>query len=517
MVRFRDGMVQFAGLSVVATLAACSSVDAPEQHDAASLGIIVSEALGPPRPAAARVSGSLAGGGIDGNVAYVSLPPGAFPSGETVTITNLATGAARTETMVDGGFDPVPIPAAVGDTLEITMVDVEGIIVSAVSEVPARKPPIVVRTEPAKKKTTVPLNVRLLVVFSEPIDPATITSETIKLLLDGEPVGGSVTLGVDGLQAEFTPAEVLARQRTYTLVIMTGIADLAGDPLEEQVEVTFTIALEGVIAFMRFGGGAGIESSYIYRLDLDGSGLVRLAPGGAPAWSPDGSKIAFSRYSDDGIYVMNADGRGAVKLTDRGVTWSGPAWSPDGLKIAYTANDGGFDWNVYVINADGSAETRLTRSQALDCCPTWSPDGSKIAFGSDREGTDPNGWGNIYVMNADGSDVVRLSDDLGAGGPVWSPDGSKIAFETARDGNREIYVMNADGTGAVNLTNDPAARDRGPAWSPDGTKIVFSSWRGRAFQFSPPLDIYVMNADGSGVLRITASDEWWDFQPHWRP
>ena len=74
----------------------------------------------------------------------------------------------------------------------------------------------------------------------------------------------------------------------------------------------------------------------------------------------------------------------------------------------------------------------------------------------------------------------------------------KIAFTSNRDGNDEIYVMNADGTGVTRLTNDPAS-DRQPAWSPDGSRIAFASNRGGGF------DIYVMNADGTGVRRLTTT------------
>ena len=93
--------------------------------------------------------------------------------------------------------------------------------------------------------------------------------------------------------------------------------------------------------------------------------------------------------------------------------------------------------------------------------------------------------------------------------PTWSPDGRRIAFGSDRDGNREIYVMNADGSGVTRLTDNDAI-DSGPAWSPDGRRIAFSSTRDGSFE------VYVMNADGSGVTRLTDNDAF-DWHPAWSP
>ena len=93
--------------------------------------------------------------------------------------------------------------------------------------------------------------------------------------------------------------------------------------------------------------------------------------------------------------------------------------------------------------------------------------------------------------------------------PTWSPDGRRIAFGSGRDGNREIYVMNADSSGVTRLTDNDAI-DSGPAWSPDGRRIAFSSTRDDNFE------VYVMNADGSGITRLTNNDAR-DWHPAWSP
>jgi Tol biopolymer transport system component len=203
-------------------------------------------------------------------------------------------------------------------------------------------------------------------------------------------------------------------------------------------------------------------------MNADGSGQTRITNNPAndfePAWSPDGSKIAFWRdnggsYGYD-IYVMNADGSSQTRLTTGGNNYE-PSWSTDGKKIVFTSGRDLYYDEIYVMNADGTGQTRLTFNTIVDVEPAWSPDGSKIVFVSDRDGTP---W-RIYVMNSDGTGQTRLTtpswgSDLH---PAWSPDGSKIVFESVPSGNSEIYIMNPDGTGQTRLTTNPE-NDMEPAW-----------------------------------------------------
>lgn len=181
-----------------------------------------------------------------------------------------------------------------------------------------------------------------------------------------------------------------------------------------------------------------------------------------PVASLENGKIAFGSTRDgtSSIYIMNADGSEETRLTNNPVFDSLPAFSPDGTKIAYSHYlTGQWDVEIYVMNADGTGQTRLTNNQYWDLDPAWSPDGTKIAFFSTRDGNN-----EIYVMNPDGTQQTRLTNNPAVDfNPAWSPDGSKIAFASSRDGNNEVYIMNKDGTGQTRLTNNPAD-DRQPTW-----------------------------------------------------
>lgn len=233
----------------------------------------------------------------------------------------------------------------------------------------------------------------------------------------------------------------------------------------------------------------------LFTVAADGAGVTQLTDLTTnqfhPAWSPDGTRIAFDAQSGDGemqIQVIDANGGNLRTLTE-GPGWNYlPAWSPDGDQIAFVSNRDGND-EIYVMNLDGSGQERLTADPEEDLSPSWSPDGTMIAFQSNRDG-----YNRIYVMHADGSGVMELADVEGFD-PDWSAAGSRIAFASTTDGNPEIYAINSDGSDLDRLTHDPS-HDWNPVWSPDGSKITFESDRDRE------VGIYVMNSDGTDVHRL---------------
>ncbi len=188
-------------------------------------------------------------------------------------------------------------------------------------------------------------------------------------------------------------------------------------------------------------------------------------------------------------------------------------------RIAFMSNRPG-NFDIYTVKQNGKDVVQLTTDSASDLFPSWSADGSKIVFTSTRDGNT-----EIYVMNADGSGQTRLTSNTSfEENPVFSPDGSKIAFASTHDAPiscpgtalpascvpyTEIYVMNADGSNVVRLTTNWAL-DRFPIFSPDGSKIAFTSNR------DGNTEIYVMSADGTDQVRIT-NRPGGDSQPNWSP
>jgi len=214
------------------------------------------------------------------------------------------------------------------------------------------------------------------------------------------------------------------------------------------------------IAFVSTRSGA----EEVHVMNADGTDVVQITRSRAfvrdVSWSPDGTHIVFSsgaagltgplgviRWPMD-IYVARADGTEARRLTRSGGFNAEPAWSPDGSRIAYCSDVGG-PYEVWVMGSDGSGQRPLTHI-GQNCAPSWSPDGSLIAFHSDRDYVND---GTVYVMSADGGGERRLVDDSGVK-PIWSRDGRWIAYESDRDGPREIYVVHPDGSGLTRVTHD---------------------------------------------------------------
>lgn len=248
----------------------------------------------------------------------------------------------------------------------------------------------------------------------------------------------------------------------------------------------------------------------IYYSDLSGKELKKITDhplrDGYPSCSPDGEKIAFYAYDDNGdtwsIFVMNRDGSGRKRLThEKFVFDTSPRWSADGKKIIFDRSSSDWKTNkIWVMDSEGSNQKEIESINGLT--PSFTPEGNIIYY------TNWDKTGEICISDLEGNVLKQLTkNDVLDSKPDISPDGKKIVFASDRDENREIYVMDIDGSNPVNLSKHPAD-DGGPRWSPDGSKIIFVSKRDGHYQ------IYVMNADGTDVRNISNSENN-DIQPTW--
>jgi TolB protein len=202
-----------------------------------------------------------------------------------------------------------------------------------------------------------------------------------------------------------------------------------------------------------------------------------------PNWSPDGSQIVFASKASGNadIYVINSDGSALKKLTDDPLPDLSPVFSADGKEIFFVRDIYG-KAKLFRMNADGSDARLLTGKEGYEMSPGISPDGRTLLFSGDRVDGKSKALDIFSVQLGDlSSEKILASRPSHDGMAVFSPDGRKVAFTSLGDGNREIYVMNADGSGLFRLTRNKA-EDTYPTFSADGRGVIFSSNREGKFQ-----------------------------------
>ncbi len=270
------------------------------------------------------------------------------------------------------------------------------------------------------------------------------------------------------------------------LVVSAGAQDLSGEPPQADPAAlpngspTVSIDRLAPSALANIPGWTQIAYQrqendnwdiYLY----DAGGAERLTTNAAddiyPALNRGGTKVAFSSSRGNGngrldLYTMNSDKSGLNKIFDN---WSAfPAFSPDGSKIAFQGWAGN-DYEIYVINTDGSNLKRLTNHSDFDGQPTWSPNGDYIAFSSRR-----NSQYSIYTITPNGTDLQKVSTYPLSLHPKWAPNSNRIAFDADVDGDgwQEVALVNSDGSGEQ-MIYDPgnSATAWAGSWSPDGQSL----------------------------------------------
>ncbi|MEO9326050.1 hypothetical protein ABFT23_21330 [Nocardioides sp. C4-1] len=257
----------------------------------------------------------------------------------------------------------------------------------------------------------------------------------------------------------------------------------------------------------------------VYVAAGDGSHTRRLTtspdPDTAPAWSPDGTRIAFVRRTTLGssdILTMDADGTGVTTLSSVAAENVDPTWSPDGTRIVFASNRTTGRFQLWSVASSGGPATLVvpTAVGGNVRSPSWSPDGASIAYTGNPSGVTSD---RLYRADADGTDPVELVVANGIADPDWSPDSTRIAYSAVDVTNEDVFAVPASGGAPTVLVGGPGLQ-RQPAFSPDGTSLAYAASSDTGTSFA----VWRTRLDGSEpATRVTPDDGAVAHQPSWQP
>lgn len=233
-----------------------------------------------------------------------------------------------------------------------------------------------------------------------------------------------------------------------------------------------------------------------------------------PTWSPDSNQLAFVSTQDAPgveVYVINVDGTGLKRLTYNQIVEKNLFWSPTGDRIAVESSVE----QTYLMNSDGSNFHQLIPGNWSDVPLGWSPDGYHLLLSSKVNNSSSPIQLGVYDLQ---TGVYTFLTDQFRGQAVWSPDGTRIAY-VGWDGQNafdwDIFVVNADGSGVINLSHVLDKEDSQPAWSPDSHWLAFISRRDDIYG-DTNYDIYIVRPNGTGLMQVTTNTQT-DLNPFWKP
>lgn len=316
--RHTRGVVLGVGGLWLMWLGSCDTIAPPPPPPPGTLTISDSATTDvPPSPALHRLPTGMAAAvatqttGAETEVAYISLSPESYPEGALARIRNTRIAGTLAAAVMDGGFDPVAVPATADDSVEIEILGSTGVMVARTgSKVPKRRRPRVVRTVPPRGKTDVAVNAVIVVIFSEPVASGSLTPSSVRLFEGTTTVAGTARL-VEGTTTAvtFQPSRPLAGNTSYRLVVTQEARDLDGDPLETPVNIEFRTRATGSVASLTMTPEvvtAHAGTGLLFRL----TPVLRDAQGrtltGIPVeWSSSDTTIAvIGAASWDGIHPL---------------------------------------------------------------------------------------------------------------------------------------------------------------------------------------------------------------------
>lgn len=349
------------------------------------------------------------------------------------------------------------------------------------------------------------------------LDPGRTLSDTDPVDLPAVRAQGAETL-LTGSVARLADGRYDVRYKLYDVLRQVTLAGEGESLLAPAGNLRLAAHLISDAIYLRLTGERGIFATRIAFVTREGNRfLLNIAdwdgqntqtplsstePIISPAWSPDGSRLAYVSFEDKKpvVYVHTLDdGRRRQVANFRGSN-SAPAWAPDGRTLAVALTQDGLS-QIYLINAaDGSNLRRLTRTSGIDTEPFFSPDGNFIYFTSDRGGAP-----QIYRMSAQGGDSTRITfSGTYNVSPRVSPDGRQLVYVTRREGRFFIALRDLE-SGRERLVTD-GGREESPSFAPNGRWILYTTQeRGRDQLVATTLDGRVRQQLTSSTAEIRES------------